>query len=75
VKSYDTGGLDAAKPETPVVTFTENDAETPVIINALTLVSLVGRVRMGNTWAIVDRSRGNARTQFLDDEGNIELEV
>jgi hypothetical protein len=44
------------------------------MIHTNTIVAVVGRIQMGNTWAIVDRSWGNARTQFVDDEGNIEFE-
>jgi hypothetical protein len=39
------------------------------MIHANTIVAVVGRIQMGNTWATVDRSQGNARTQFVDNEG------
>lgn len=57
-----------------MVTYREGDVKSPHIIHANTIVALVGRIQMGNTWAIVDRSRGNARTQFLDDNGDVEFE-
>ncbi|CUA71183.1 Dynein heavy chain, cytoplasmic [Rhizoctonia solani] len=74
VESCNTRGLDATKPETPVVTYANREVSTPDIINAKTLVAVIGRVKMGDAGAIVDRSRGNARTQFLDDEGNVEFD-
>ncbi|CAE6472142.1 unnamed protein product [Rhizoctonia solani] len=74
VEPCNTRGLDATNPKTPVVTYTDRDVSTPDIIHANTLVAVVGRVKMNNKWAIVDRSRGNARTQFVDDEGNVEFD-
>lgn len=74
VAQCETGGLDAASPENPMVTYREGDVKSPDIIHVNTIVALVGRIQMGNTWAIVDRSRGNARPQFLDDGGNVEFE-
>ncbi|KAG9075885.1 hypothetical protein FRC06_009840 [Ceratobasidium sp. 370] len=71
-----TGGLDMALPENPRVTF--NIAQMRgggIIININTIVAVVGRVNLsGNEWAIIDRSRDNARTQFVDEEGNVEFE-
>jgi hypothetical protein len=74
VEPCDTGGLDAASPAHPVVTYTQLNVGSPIIIHVNTIVAVVGRVQMGNTWAIVDRSRGNARTQFVDDDRNTEFE-
>jgi hypothetical protein len=74
VEPCDTDGLDAASPAHPVVTYTQQDVGSPIIIHVNTIVAVVGRIQMGNTWAIVDRSRDNVRTQFMDDEGNTEFE-
>ncbi|KAG9089977.1 hypothetical protein FS749_000913 [Ceratobasidium sp. UAMH 11750] len=72
-----TGGLDAALPQNPVVTFdgAQMERASPDIILARTIFAVVGRVRVGaNTWAIVDRSRDCARPQFVDEEGNVEFD-
>jgi hypothetical protein len=74
VEPCNTRGLDAASPANPVVTYTERDVGSPDIIHVNTIVAVVGRIQMGNTWAIVDRSRDNVRTQFVDDDGNTEFE-
>ena len=74
VKPCETRGLDAASPENPVVTYTERDGGSPYIIHVNTIVAVVGRIRMGNTWAIVDQSQGNVHTQFVDDDRNVEFE-
>jgi hypothetical protein len=48
---------------------------SPDIIHIDTIVAVVGRIHMGgNNWAVVDRSRGGARTQFVDEDGNIEFD-
>jgi hypothetical protein len=39
-----------------------------------TIIAVVGRIRVGNGWAIVDRSRGSVRPTFVDEEGNEEFE-
>ncbi|KAB5593712.1 Dynein heavy chain, cytoplasmic [Ceratobasidium theobromae] len=75
VQTCETRGQDAASRESPVVTYTERGTRSPDIIHANTIIAVVGRIRMGTTWAIVDRSRGNARTQFVDDDGNIEFDA
>jgi hypothetical protein len=72
VKECKTNGRDAALPENPFVTYTQ--LSTPDIVHADTIVAVVGRVRTGNAWAIVDRSRHSARTRFVDDEGNDDYE-
>ncbi|KAG8768120.1 hypothetical protein FRC12_005755 [Ceratobasidium sp. 428] len=77
VQVCETGGLDAGLPENPYVTFKMDDMLrlSPQIINMKTVVVAVGRVHItGHEWAIVDRSRDNACTQFLDEEGNVEFE-
>ncbi|KAG9127773.1 hypothetical protein FRC07_009527 [Ceratobasidium sp. 392] len=69
VRHYKTNGLDAANPRTPVVTYTKLDTPDIIHLNLIDLV--VGRIRVDDkTWAIVDRTRNGARTQFVDDDGN-----
>ncbi|KAG8713421.1 hypothetical protein FRC09_018746 [Ceratobasidium sp. 395] len=78
VQFCETGGLDAASPETPYVTFNIDQMTrlTPQIINLETVVAAVGRIHVsGHEWAIVDRSRDTARTQFTDAEGNVEFDL
>ncbi|QRW06953.1 hypothetical protein RhiLY_05952 [Ceratobasidium sp. AG-Ba] len=65
VRECDTDGSDAVNPETPVVTYNELGPINLVHID--TIISVVGRIQLGQTWAIVDRSRDNARPQFDDD--------
>jgi hypothetical protein len=72
VKECKTDGRDAAMPQSPVVTYTQ--MSTPDIVHVSTIVAVVGRIQMGNTWAIIDRSRHNVRTSFVDDEGNDEYD-
>ncbi|KAG9074820.1 hypothetical protein FRC06_010440 [Ceratobasidium sp. 370] len=72
VKECKTNGRDAALPENPLVSYTQ--LSTPDIIHANTIIGVVGRVKLGNAWAIVDRGRHSARTQFVDDEGNEEYD-
>jgi hypothetical protein len=77
VAPCNTRGLDAALPENPVVTFDSAQMAhtSPDIVHIDTIVAMVGRIHMGgNNWAIVDRSRGGARTQFVDEDGNIEFD-
>ncbi|KAG8712385.1 hypothetical protein FRC09_019938 [Ceratobasidium sp. 395] len=68
VQDCNTEGLDAAKPENPIVTY--NQLETPELIHLGAVDAAVGRIRVGGraTWGIIDRTRG-ARTQFNDDAG------
>ncbi|KAG8726717.1 hypothetical protein FRC10_006836 [Ceratobasidium sp. 414] len=69
IKECNTGGVDAAQPHSPVVTYTR--LSTPDIIHINTIEHVIGRVRIdGRKWAIIDRSRNGARTQFIDDDGN-----
>ncbi|GAB1527436.1 hypothetical protein RhiTH_010611 [Rhizoctonia solani] len=69
-----TGGVDAARRGTPLVRY--NRELRPRIIHIETIVAVIGRVHLGDKeWAIIDRSRDGARTQFLDDDGNIDLDV
>ncbi|KAF8749010.1 hypothetical protein RHS01_10413 [Rhizoctonia solani] len=71
IAECETGGLDAAQRGTPLVKY--NRVLTPVIVHLETINAVIGRVSLGsNAWAIVDRSRDGARTQFLDDDGNID---
>ncbi|KAG8705736.1 hypothetical protein FRC08_001487 [Ceratobasidium sp. 394] len=72
VRECKTDGSDAVLPEHPVVAYTQ--LATAGLIHVDTVVAVVGRVRIGNTWAIVDRSRGNVRTRFVDEEGNDDYE-
>ncbi|KAG9073770.1 hypothetical protein FS749_014699 [Ceratobasidium sp. UAMH 11750] len=74
VEECETHGLDAANPETPIVTY--HQLKSLDIINLGTVHAAVGRIKVGgrNTWAIVDRSRG-ARTQFNNDEGAPDLDI
>jgi hypothetical protein len=77
VTPCNTRGLDAALRENPVVTFDSAQMvrTSPDIIHINTIVAVVGRIHMGgNKWAIVDRSRSGACTQFVDEEGNIEFD-
>ncbi|KAG9082090.1 hypothetical protein FRC07_014308, partial [Ceratobasidium sp. 392] len=68
VQDCNTEGLDASKPEHPIVTY--NRLETPELIHLGVVQAAVGRIRAGGraTWGIIDRTRG-ARTQFNDDAG------
>ncbi|KAG9119168.1 hypothetical protein FRC07_005960 [Ceratobasidium sp. 392] len=68
VKACNTDGSDAVKPETPVVTYTELGPINMVHIN--TVIAVVGRIKLGETWAIVDRSRENVRPTFDDNDNN-----
>lgn len=67
VRECNTNGLDAALPAHPVVTYTR--LSTPDIVHASTMVAAVGRVKVGNGWAIIDKSRDAARPRFVDEEG------
>ncbi|KAG9126908.1 hypothetical protein FRC07_001453 [Ceratobasidium sp. 392] len=68
VQDCNTEGVDAAKPENPIVTYNRLDSAELIHLGAVH--AAVGRIRVGGraTWAIVDRTRG-ARTQFNDDAG------
>ncbi|QRW26662.1 Transposase family Tnp2 protein [Rhizoctonia solani] len=69
-----TGGIDASRRGTPLVTY--NQELDPSIIHLKTIVAVIGRVHLGGKeWAIVDRSRDGARTQFLDVDGNVDHDV
>jgi hypothetical protein len=74
VEECDTGGGDAARRGTPLVKY--NRVFRPTIIHLQTIDAVVGRVLLGNNeWAIIDCSRDGARTQFVDDAGNIDLNL
>ncbi|GAB1527100.1 hypothetical protein RhiTH_010275 [Rhizoctonia solani] len=64
IEPCDTGGLDATKPETPVVKYRR--MLTPHMVHIHTIEAVVGRVPQGDSWAIIDRSRNGARTVFVD---------
>ncbi len=64
----DTNGQDAALRANPVVTYQK--LLPACFIHIQTVVAVVGRVRLANRWAIVDRSRGMARPTFVDDDGD-----
>jgi hypothetical protein len=68
VKECKTDGHDAAMPQSPVVTYTQ--MSTLDIVHVSTIVTIVGRIQMGNTWAIIDQSRHNVHTSFVNKEGN-----
>jgi hypothetical protein len=71
VKECQTGGLDAALPENPLVVYKRT--LTPDIIHLDAITYVVGRVEIArNTWAIIDRSTNGARTQFVDPDGEPE---
>ncbi|KAG9120843.1 hypothetical protein FRC07_003501 [Ceratobasidium sp. 392] len=72
IKACNTDGSDAVQPETPVVTYTELEPINMVHIN--TIIAVVGRIKLGEMWAIVDRSRENTRPTFNDDDDNDEGE-
>ncbi|KAG8792358.1 hypothetical protein FRC12_006284 [Ceratobasidium sp. 428] len=77
VQVCETGGLDARLPQNPYVTFNMDQMVrlSPQMINMKPVIAVVGKVHIaGHTWAIVDRSQDNARTQFVDEEGNVEFE-
>jgi hypothetical protein len=69
VKECNTGGRDASRPDHPIVTY--NRLSTPDVIHLETVNAVIGRIAVSDRmWAIVDRSRNGARTQFVDGEGN-----
>ena len=74
VQDCNTNGLDASRPENPIVTY--NQLKIAEIINLGMVHAAVGRIRVGgrNTWAIVDRTSG-ACTQFNNDAGIPEPEL
>lgn len=51
-----------------------NSTKTSRIMNLVAISSVVGRVRTRNKWGIIDRSRGVARTDFVDEEEDEEEE-
>ncbi|KAB5587614.1 hypothetical protein CTheo_8947 [Ceratobasidium theobromae] len=68
VKECQTGGFDAALPKNPLVTYRR--IGTPDIIHIESINAVIGRISLdNNTWAIIDRSRNGARTQFVQDDG------
>ncbi|KAG9083097.1 hypothetical protein FRC06_004700, partial [Ceratobasidium sp. 370] len=69
-----TWGLDATRPDTPIVTY--NQLDSPEVINLGTVHAAVGRIKVGgrNTWVIIDRSKG-VWTQFNNKEGNRDLDL
>jgi hypothetical protein len=56
-----TGGQDATK----VVTM-YSVTTAPIVVDLRTVECVVGRVKRGNEWGIVDRSGDYARTVFVD---------
>ncbi|CAE7090773.1 unnamed protein product [Rhizoctonia solani] len=71
VEECDTGGRDAARRGTPLVTYKRVFA--PILVHIDTIYAVVGRVSLGrNEWAMLDRSRDGVRTQFLDEAGNVD---
>ncbi|KAG8734373.1 hypothetical protein FRC10_011753 [Ceratobasidium sp. 414] len=77
VQACNIQGCNVLLPENPYVTFKMPQMRRTglVIIHLKTVGSVVGRIQVAtNEWAIVDRSRGNAPTQFTDDDSNPEHE-
>ncbi|KAG8749984.1 hypothetical protein FRC11_010871, partial [Ceratobasidium sp. 423] len=71
VRECQTGGLDVARPENPLVTYRQTSR--PYIIHLDTITYVIGRVQITyKTWAIIDRSTSGARTQFVDANGEPE---
>ncbi|KAL5639602.1 hypothetical protein ACGC1H_006272 [Rhizoctonia solani] len=70
IQECKTGGLDATDPRNRVVRYSE--LQTPDIIHIDTINAVVGRIKLDNrSWAIIDRSANGARTQFIDEAGNV----
>ncbi len=69
VEACNTGGIDA----TEKIVFYDSTRATR-IINLMTISSVVGRVKTRNKWGIVDRSKGVARTNFVDDSEDEDAE-
>ncbi len=69
VEPCNTDGIDATE---RVVFY--NSTRAPRIINLMTISSVVGRVKTRNKWGIVDRSKGVARTDFINGEDEEEEE-
>ncbi|KAG8707529.1 hypothetical protein FRC08_000442 [Ceratobasidium sp. 394] len=64
-----TNGRDASLPRNPIVKY--NRLSTPDIHHINTIDAAVGRIKVNNTeWAIIDRSRNGARTQFVNEDGD-----
>jgi hypothetical protein len=61
IQPCSTRGRDATRELT-----TYAETTTPVVIDLRTIECVVGRVRRGNEWGIVDRSGDFARTVFVD---------
>ncbi|KAG8706614.1 hypothetical protein FRC09_002327 [Ceratobasidium sp. 395] len=74
VQDCNTEGVDASKPENPIVTY--NRLGSAELVHLGAVQAAVGRIRVGGraTWGIVDRTRG-ARTQFNDDAGIADLDI
>lgn len=68
IQPCDTHGLDATVMESPVVRYER--MLTPHMVHLETVEAAVGRVPQGNSWAIIDRSRSGARTQFVNEDGD-----
>ncbi|KAG8735380.1 hypothetical protein FRC10_010677 [Ceratobasidium sp. 414] len=67
VQGCETGGLDAALPENPLVMYCK--LTSPYIIHIDTIEAVIGRIKVDhNTWAIIDWSWSGARTQFVDED-------
>jgi hypothetical protein len=67
VEPCSTGGKDATRELT-----TYEATTAPIIIDLRTIECVVGRVRRGNEWGIIDRSGDFARTVFVDPGDNDE---
>ncbi|KAB5591318.1 hypothetical protein CTheo_5234 [Ceratobasidium theobromae] len=68
IEPCETHGLDATQPQTPVVSY--NRMLPSHIVHIQTIESVVGRIKQDSGWAIVDRSRSGARTEFVDENGD-----
>ncbi|KAF8692451.1 Transposase family tnp2, partial [Rhizoctonia solani] len=64
IEPCNTRGLDATKPNTPVVKY--KDMLTPHMVHINTIEAVVGQVLQGDLWAIVDCSQKGAWIVFID---------
>jgi hypothetical protein len=67
IQPCSTSGKDATREVT-----TYSETTVPVVVDLRTVECVVGRVKQGNEWGIVDRSGEFARTVFVDPEVEIE---
>lgn len=68
VKPCNTHGLDAAKPQTTLVKYTQMLGSQ--LIDIHTIKAVTGRTKLDNGWAIINRNRNGACTLFIDSKEN-----